>query len=472
MTATMPADSGHEWQDQASWRHIWAISWPIFLANITFPLVGAADTAMMGRLDEASFVGGVALGSLVFNFIYSGFGFLRMATTGLVAQAHGRGTISEIESQMVRGLALAFALGAGIVLATPLVLGLTGTLLSAGPAVEELMQHYVSIRILAVPAALANMVLLGCLFGRQHMRLALAQIVFINVVNLGLNLVFVLGLGMAIEGVALASVVAQWTGLPATLLLIRWQWRDLLDGVAGRVFRHRPDWLDGTAFRQFFVIGSDITIRTMLILFSEAILLNQAAMIDDLSLAAAQLMLVMFGLIAYGLDGYAHAAEALVGEAVGKRNPPMLEQVIRRTNIFAGMSAMVIGVATWAAGPMIIGALTSQPDLAMLTLAHWHWVALLAPVSFIAFQMDGIFIGATRSREMRNAMILAFSGFLVAMLFTGQFGLNGILAAFTIYLGLRGLTLITRMGHVRAMAVPAEEPNQDENPNAGRTRSQ
>ena len=454
MTATADARQGHSWQQQASWRHIWAISWPVLLANITFPLVGAADTAMMGRLEDASFVGGVALGSLVFNFIYFGLGFLRMGTTGLVAQAHGRGDATAIEHHMVRGLVLALCLGTGFVLATPLVLALTGVLLAASPAVEALMQQYVGIRLLAVPAAFANMVLLGCLFGRQHMRLVLVQIIFINVTNLGLNILFVLGLGMAIEGVALASVAAQWTGLVLTLLLIRWQWRDLLAGIAGRVFRFRPAWFDPAAFRRFFVIGGDIMIRTVLILLSEAVLLNNAATIGDLSLATAQLVLVMFSLISFGLDGYAHAAEALVGEAIGRRNLPMLDQVVRRTNILAGISALVISILAWAGGSLIIATLTSQADLAAMTLAHWHWVALLAPAAFMAFQMDGIFIGATRSREMRNAMILAFAGFLLVVLVAGGYGLNGLLAAFTIYLGLRGITLMVRMRHVRAMAMP------------------
>ncbi len=454
MTATADARPGHSWQQQASWRHIWAISWPVLLANITFPRVGAADTAMMGRLEDASFVGGVALGSLVFNFIYFGLGFLRMGTTGLVAQAHGRGDATAVEHHMVRGLVLALCLGTGFVLATPLVLALTGVLLAASPAVEALMQQYVGIRLLAVPAAFANMVLLGCLFGRQHMRLVLVQIIFINVTNLALNLLFVLGLGMAIEGVALASVAAQWTGLVLTLLLIRWQWRDLLAGIAGRVFRFRPAWFDPAAFRRFFVIGGDIMIRTVLILLSEAVLLNTAATIGDLSLATAQLVLVMFSLISFGLDGYAHAAEALVGEAIGRRNLPMLDQVVRRTNILAGISALVISILAWAGGPLIIATLTSQTDLAAMTLAHWHWVALLAPAAFMAFQMDGIFIGATRSREMRNAMILAFAGFLLVVLVAGGYGLNGLLAAFTIYLGLRGITLMVRMRHVRAMAMP------------------
>ena len=454
MTATADARQGQSWQQQASWRHIWTISWPVLLANITFPLVGAADTAMMGRLEDASFVGGVALGSLVFNFIYFGLGFLRMGTTGLVAQAHGRGDATAIEHHMVRGLVLALCLGTGFVLATPLVLALTGVLLAASPAVEALMQQYVGIRLLAVPAAFANMVLLGCLFGRQHMRLVLVQIIFINVTNLALNILFVLGLGMAIEGVALASVAAQWTGLVLTLVLIRWQWRDLLAGIVRRVFRFRPAWFDPAAFRRFFVIGGDIMIRTVLILLSEAVLLNNAATIGDLSLATAQLVLVMFSLISFGLDGYAHAAEALVGEAIGRRNLPMLDQVVRRTNILAGISALVISILAWAGGPLIIATLTSQADLAAMTLAHWHWVALLAPVAFMAFQMDGIFIGATRSREMRNAMILAFAGFLLAVLVAGGYGLNGLLAAFTIYLGLRGITLMMRMRHVRAMAMP------------------
>ncbi|MEC7588338.1 MAG: MATE family efflux transporter, partial [Pseudomonadota bacterium] len=221
-----------------------------------------------------------------------------------------------------------------------------------------------------------------------------------------------------------------------------------------RAFRIRPAWFDPAAFRRFFVIGGDIMVRTLMILLSEAVLLNNAATIGDLSLATAQLVLVMFSLISFGLDGYAHAAEALVGEAIGRRNLPMLNLVVRRTNILAGISAVFISILAWAGGPLIIATLTSQADLAAMTLAHWHWVAMLAPAAFIAFQMDGIFIGATRSREMRNAMIVSFAGFLLVVLVAADYGLNGLLAAFTIYLGLRGITLMMRMRHVRAMAMP------------------
>ena len=455
MTDISAGNAGNRpWQRQTGWRHLWSISWPIIIANVTFPLVGAADTAMMGRLDDASFVGGVALGSLVFNFIYFGLGFLRMCTTGLVAQAQGRGDLREIENHLVRGLTLALCLGVVFVIATPVVHMVTGALLTASEEVESLMRHYVGIRILAVPAALANMVLLGCIFGRQQMRLAMVQIIVINLANLALNLFFVLGLGMTIEGVALASVVAQWAGLAVTLGLVSWHWRDLLAGAGQRIFARRPAWFDPAAFLRFFEIGGDITIRTVLILLSEAVLLNMAADIGDLSLAAMQLILVMFGLICFTLDGFAHAAEALVGEAVGRRHLPMLDLVVRRTNIMAGCTALVISAIVWFAAPWIIGLLTSQQDLANLTLAHWHWAALLPPISFLAFQMDGVFIGATQSREMRNAMLVSAGLFAVAVLLLGGLGLNGLFAAFTIYLGLRGITLQMRMGRVRALAAP------------------
>ena len=189
MTDIPSAQAGSpSWQQQTSWRHLWSITWPIIIANVTFPLVGAADTAMMGRLDDASYVGGVALGSLIFSFIYFGLGFLRMCTTGLVAQAQGRGDLAEIENHLVRGLVLAFCLGFIFVIGTPLVHVVTGALLTASDTVEALMQRYVGIRLLAVPAAIANMVLLGCIFGRQQMRLAMVQIIFINLANLALNL--------------------------------------------------------------------------------------------------------------------------------------------------------------------------------------------------------------------------------------------------------------------------------------------
>ena len=216
----------------------------------------------------------------------------------------------------------------------------------------------------------------------------------------------------------------------------------------------RPAWLDRRAFSRFFNAGTDLTIRTFLLFASEAVLLNSAAGLGDLALASAQLYLVMFGLISFGLDGFAHAAEALVGDAIGRRNRLMMDRVILRTNVMAGMSSVVIALLVLAGGPVFVGLMTTQADLAAMTLQHWHWVVLLAPVSFLAFQMDGIFVGAMCSRDMRNAMIMSTFSFLLLILMLGRFGLDGILGAFTLYLGVRGITLQWRMRHVRRLAGP------------------
>ena len=212
---------------KTSWRHIWSISWPIFLANITVPLVGAVDTAMMGRFPDPAYIGGVALGTLVFNFLYFGLGFLRMCTTGLVAQAHGRNDEAEIENLLIRGLIIALTLGSLAILASPIIHLVTSQLLTASSSVERQMQIYVEIRLFAAPAALGNMVLLGCLFGRQQMRLCMVQIMVVNICNLLLNILFVVGFEMKIDGIALASVAAQWAGFIFTLGLIGWQWRGM-----------------------------------------------------------------------------------------------------------------------------------------------------------------------------------------------------------------------------------------------------
>jgi MATE family multidrug resistance protein len=438
---------------KTSWHHIWSISWPIFLANITVPLVGAVDTAMMGRFPDPAYIGGVALGTLVFNFLYFGLGFLRMCTTGLVAQAHGRNDEAEIENLLIRGLIIALTLGSLAILASPIIHLVTSQLLAASSSVERQMQIYVEIRLFAAPAALGNMVLLGCLFGRQQMRLCMVQIMVVNICNLLLNILFVVGFEMKIDGIALASVAAQWAGFIFTLGLIGWQWRGMLRGVMARLFTRTPSWFDLPAFGQFFSLGLDLILRTMMLLACEAIFLNNAAVLGDMELAAAQLVIVMFGIIAFGLDGYAHAAEALVGDAIGRKDPVMLNLAIKRTNALAFASSLLMGLFILAGEMPIIGALTNQQSLIELTAQQWHWVALMPCASFLAFQMDGIFVGATRGREMRNAMLVSTAVFVALVWVAAPYGLAGLLAAFTLWLGMRGLTLWLLLPRVIRLAI-------------------
>lgn len=440
--------------DHTGWRHIWQLTWPIMLSNVTIPLVGAVDVAMMGRLDEPVFIGGVGLGMLVFNFIYFGLGFLRMGTTGLVAQNYGRGADMMTVHILLRGISLAFGLGTLFILAQSVVISIAISSFSASNMAENLMANYISIRLFAMPAALANMVILGGLYGRQQMRLGMALLLLVNGLNLALDFLFVLVLGMAVEGVALASVVAQWGGLGFMIWRINCIWPGQLGALLRPDTGYRlPSWLDPAAYRQFFQLGRDILIRTILLIGCEALLLDQAAKMDDVALALCQIMLSLFGIMAFAIDGFAHTAEALVGEAIGRRNPIMLSRVINRTNLLAAIMAVTVSALFWFGQAPIMSLMTTQHKLITAMQPFWIWVALLPIASFMAFQMDGIFVGATCGRQMRNAMILA-SGSFALMLFWQPFSLGGLMASFVVYLGLRGISLLALLHHVKARAQP------------------
>ena len=440
--------------NHTSWRHIWRLAWPIIMSNITVPLVGAVDVAMMGRIDDPAFIGGVGLGMMLFNAIYFGMGFLRMGTTGLVAQSQGEDAAAQIARIMVRGLVLACAIGMIIILATPMITSFATVVFSASELVESLMVDYATIRLFAAPAALGNMVVLGVLYGRQQMFGGMLLLLIVNAINLILDFVFVLGLGMTVRGVALASVIAQWSGF----LFMMWYINRLGSPIGIGRFLHTALFLsalrDRMAYRRFFVLGRDIFIRTALLVFCEALVLNQAAKLGDLDLATCQLVLTLFGILAFALDAFAYAAEALVGEAIGKRNSTDLQIVIRRTNSLAAGMALGIAAILWLGDTVIIRLFTTQAALIAHAQTHWVWACLLAPASFMAFQLDGIFVGATRGQDMRNAMIFSAGGLGIALLLLAPWGLQGLLAAFVGYLGLRGASLWWHIDRVYAQAGP------------------
>ena len=440
--------------NHTSWRHIWRLAWPIIISNITVPLVGAVDVAMMGRIDDPAFIGGVGLGMMLFNAIYFGMGFLRMGTTGLVAQSQGEDAAAQIARIMVRGLVLACAIGMIIILATPVITSIATVVFSASELVESLMVDYATIRLFAAPAALGNMVVLGVLYGRQQMFGGMLLLLIVNAINLILDFVFVLGLGMTVRGVALASVIAQWSGF----LFMMWYINRPGSPIGIGRFLHTTLFLsalrDRMAYRRFFVLGRDIFIRTALLVFCEALVLNQAAKLGDLDLATCQLVLTLFGILAFALDAFAYAAEALVGEAIGKRNSTDLQIVIRRTNSLAAGMALGIAAILWLGDTVIIRLFTTQAALIAHAQTHWVWACLLAPASFMAFQLDGIFVGATRGQDMRNAMIFSAGGLGIALLLLAPWGLQGLLAAFVGYLGLRGASLWWHIDQVYAQAGP------------------
>jgi MATE family multidrug resistance protein len=441
-----------------SWQHIWRLSWPIMLSNITVPLVGVVDVAMMGRLHDPAFIGGVGLGMMVFNFMYFGLGFLRMGTTGMVAQMHGPEQNTAIAHLLIRGVSVALGLGGVLILASPFITSAATTIFSASNMAEALMAEYIAIRLFAAPAALANLVLLGGLYGKQQMQLGMALLFIVNGLNLLLDIILVNGFDMTIDGVALASVAAQWSGFGFMLWWIARAWPGQLGQLLRPLAKAKlPIWFDLSAFCQFFTLGRDIFIRTILLLSCEALFLNEAAKLGDLSLAACQIMLSIFGVLAFAIDGFAHTAEALVGEAIGQKNKSMLTIVIRRTNYLAGMMAALQGILLWLGKPIILGLMTSQTDLIAFIDVYWIWVAMLPLASFLAFQMDGIFVGATRGKEMRNAMLVTSASFAATVLLI-PFDLMVLMGSFVGYLALRGISLCCLISYVYKMANTLDRP--------------
>lgn len=436
-------------QGKAVRASVWAIALPVMLANVTVPFVGMVDTAVMGHLDQAHYIGGVAMGSFIFSLITVTFGFQRMATTGLIAQANGAGDRDAIFMTLYRGIVIALLLGGFIIILSMPIVALAKIFLTASDAVLEGMDTYVAIMAWAGPAICLNMVGLGVLFGLQRVRFCMVHLITLNSINIIANLIFVFGLGMKIDGVALASVLAQYLGLAVMIILIRLA----LGPFRGwRVFRIVEAIAVG-ALSRYAALGRDLTIRTLAIILGEVIVLNASAGMGDDVIAASQIGFVIFGIMAYSLDGFAHAAEALVGTAVGKRSLPDLDHAIRESTLMAFLTSVVMGLVIYLFGPMFMRVLTSIPDVLAAADQIIIWLAIMPITSVWAFQMDGVFIGATKAKIMRNAMMVSMLVFVPLVLIGREVaGLDGIWIAFNVLLAMRGITLWVKINDVRAEA--------------------
>lgn len=420
-----------------SWHlRVWRLAWPIVLSNVTVPLVGAVDTAIVGHLDGAHLIGGVALGTLIFNYIYWGVGFLRMGTTGIVAQARGAGDAAGARDALIRALVLAVGFGLLCLLLRRLAADFAFTLLSGSPEVEDAARRYFLVRVWAAPAAMCNIAILGCLFGLQAMRSGLLHQFAINLTNIALSLWFVLGLGWGLEGVAQATVAGQYAGLAVGVVLVL---RALPPSAVPVRIRAV---LDRGPLKAMMAVNADIFIRTVCVLTATAFLMNASARLGDAVLAANAVLLVFHTIVAYGLDAYAHAAEALVGEAVGARSRDRLRAAVRYSSLWAVALAAMFSVALFGLGGVLIDLLTDIESVRLEARAYLPWAAALSVISVASFQLDGIFIGATRSAEMRNAMIVSLAGFmLIGSWLAGALENHGLWLAYAIFMVLRAVTL-------------------------------
>lgn len=423
---------------------VFKIAWPIVLSNATVPLLGLADTAVIGNLGNAALIGAIAVGAMIFSFLYWGFGFLRMGTTGLIAQALGARDEAEVRATLMRALLFGGVTGLVlVVLQYPIMLGALAAV-GGSPEVEASAQAYFQIRIWGAPATLATYGLLGFFIGLQNSRAALVLQLVLNGLNIGLDVLFVMGLHMGVEGVALgtliAEVIAAGFGLWMALRILR----ERLPASPLRPL----DWsriLDRAAVRKTVSVNFDIMIRTLCLIFAFAWFTNQGAKSGDVLLAANAILMQFVSFAAFFLDGFAFSAESLVGEAVGAKNRARLKQAVWFSTELAVATAISFSILFLVFGGLIIDTLTSAQDVRAASRVFLYWAAASPLLAIWCYQLDGIFIGATRTRDMRNAMMVSLAIYLAAFyLLAGAFGNHGLWAALMVFFIARTVTLYAR----------------------------
>jgi MATE family multidrug resistance protein len=429
-------------------RRVLALAFPIVLANLTQPILGAVDTAVAGHLDSASYLGGVALGGLFFNFVFWGFGFLRMGTTGLVAQAHGAANQAELRNTVLRALLIAAAIGAAVLALQLPLIDYALRLIGGSDAVQRHARIYCHARIWAAPLALGNYVVLGWMLGTQRVRLALLSQVFINSVNIVAVLLYVYGFGWGVAGIGAATATADALGFVLGAALL-WHGRP-----RGLPPVNRAALFDGAALKRLVVLNRDIFIRTLCVLSSFGWFAHLGARQGDATLAANALLLNFQTFMAYGLDGFAHAAEALVGAAIGARDRHAFVQAVKVTALWSAIGALGFSLVYWSAGSWIVARLTDQAAVRAVADAYLPWAALSPVISVWGFLLDGVFIGATRTAELMKSMMVSLAVFVaVSWALLALYGNHGLWAAMMIFMAVRGITLARYLpGLVRGLA--------------------
>jgi MATE family multidrug resistance protein len=415
-------------------KEVWRIAAPMILSNISAPLLGMVDTGVTGHLDNSAYLGAVAIGSTIFGFLYTGMNFLRMGTTGIAAQRFGANDNDGLRVALGQALIVSLLVAFALVAAQVPIGHLAMNLLGPEPEVETSAQLYFSIRIWSAPGTLANYVLIGWFLGLQNARVPLLIFLTINITNIVLDLLFVLGLGMKVDGVALASVIAEYSGLLVGL------------GFAASALRKRAGhWpfarlFNVRAYAAYFAVNAHLFVRTMALMFTFGFVTAQGARLGGVVLAANAVLMNLQTLTAFALDGLAHAAEALVGKAVGQNNREALERSVRLSLKWSVIFALAFCAIYVAFGPLLIRTLTDLPDVREAALRFLPWLIVSPIVSVWAFVYDGVFVGATRARAMRDIMLFStLCIFLPAWFLLQGYGNHGLWLAFTLFMASRGI---------------------------------
>lgn len=429
MTATESYDTNPH-------RTIIAIAFPAILANSSAPLVGLVDTWAIGHLPDPAYLAAIGLGSVIFNFILWAFGFLRMGTTGIIAQAKGKNDTGLLVAGIWRSIVLAMLLGMALLILQDSILIFALKALAPPESVAGLATEYFHIRIWATPAALLNYAISGVFFGLARTRAVLAQQLVLNITNAVLNVIFVVGLGMGVAGVALGTLIAQWlaAALGVWLLVQIVGLKPLLASM-----KNAQTWLL-SGFRKLIVINGFIFIRTILLMTGLSLIMRIAGAMGEVEMAASHVLMQYLLLISLGLDGFAHATEALAGAAWGNGKAAEFHRWVKLTSIWAFVASLIYALGFWLGGSAITALLT---DIAAVRASVDSLMPLLIALPMVAvasYQFDGVYIAATAGAAMMVTMAVAFTIYILILTpMTDRWGLQGLWGAILIFMAARGI---------------------------------
>lgn len=418
-------------------RRVLNIALPIVLSNVTVPLLGLVDTGVVGQLGLAEPIGAVGIGAVILTSIYWIFGFLRMGTSGLVAQSHGAGDGAQVGAHLLRALTIAGGAGLVLILLQLPIFWAAFRLAPASAEVESLARDYLAIRIWGAPATIGLYAITGWLIAIERTRAVLALQVLQNGLNVGLDVWFVLGIGMGVTGVAWATLIAEWAGLLLGLWLARHALRAAVFAARNAATLFARDKLN-----RLLRVNGDIMIRSVLLQASFTSFLFLGAAQGDVTLAANQVLVQFLAITAFALDGFAFSAESLVGQAVGAHKPEKVRRASVVTSQWGVGGAFVLGLVFWFGGGAIIDLLTTAPEVRAEARQYLIWMGFAPLIGVASWMYDGIFIGATLTREMRIAMLQAVAIYVAAILILPPLmGNHGLWAALMILNAARGLTM-------------------------------
>ena len=423
----------------------------MILSNVSVPLLGMVDTGVTGHLESSVYLGAVAIGSTIFSFIYMGMNFLRMGTTGIAAQRFGANDNDGLRVSLGQAVIVA-TLIATVLIALQAPIGQAAMRLIGGePDVQRFALEYFHIRIWSAPGTLTNYVLIGWFLGLQNARVPLLMFLTINVTNIVLDLLFVVGLGMKVDGVALASVIAEYSGLSVGLYFVARALRERAGHWPLALF------VNVRAYAAFFAVNANLFIRTMALMFTFAFVTSQGARLGGVILAANAILMNLQTLTAFVLDSFAHAAEALVGKAIGEHRRDALEKAVQLSLKWSLVFSVGFMLLYLVAGPLLIRLLTDLQDVRDTSMRYLPWLIVSPLVSVWSFLYDGVYVGATRARAMRDIMVFSTVViFLPAWFLLQGFGNHGLWLAFTLFMASRGIGM--HFGY-RRWVLPALQTN-------------